>query len=69
VLPAPLWPVADHGLRVGLLVTGTSGSTTLLGQRHREQATGRPYDSGTVATGAARTSSLTTPSSVRTVRL
>jgi NADH-quinone oxidoreductase subunit A len=54
VSPAPLWPLAVYGLLVLLLVTGMIGLSALLGQRHRERATGEPYESGIVSTGSAR---------------
>ena len=52
--PAPLWPLAVYGLLVIVLVTGMIGLSALLGERHRERATGEPYESGIVSTGSAR---------------
>ena len=52
--PAPLWSLAVYGLLVILLVTGIIGLSALLGERHRERATGEPYESGIVSTGSAR---------------
>ena len=49
-----LWPLAVflvsvHGLAIFMLVF-----SALLGERHREGATGEPYESGIVSTGSAR---------------
>ncbi len=51
---APRWPLALYGLLVLVLVTGMIGLSALLGQRHRERATGEPYESGILSTGSAR---------------
>jgi NADH-quinone oxidoreductase subunit A len=37
-----------------VLVGGMMGLSFLLGQRHRDRATGEPYESGIVSTGSAR---------------
>ena len=49
-----LWPLALYlALIVGFVVTLLVLSA-LLGERHREPATGLPYESGIVSTGSAR---------------
>jgi len=49
-----LWPLAAYfGLVIGLVVA-LLGLSALLGQRHDERATGRPYESGIASTGSAR---------------
>jgi NADH-quinone oxidoreductase subunit A len=49
-----LWPLAAYfAVVIGLAGTLLSVSA-LLGQRHDERATGRPYESGVVSTGSAR---------------
>ncbi|HET6514081.1 MAG TPA: NADH-quinone oxidoreductase subunit A [Thermodesulfovibrionales bacterium] len=50
----PLWPLALYGAAVVLLVTSMLALSSVLGQRHRERATGKPYESGIVSTGSAR---------------
>lgn len=48
-----LWPLIVYsGLAV--LVTATMLASYVLGQRHEEPATGRPYESGIVSEGSAR---------------
>jgi len=54
VSTAPLWPLAVYGLLVLVLGGGMIGLSALLGQRHRERATGEPYESGILSTGSAR---------------
>jgi NADH-quinone oxidoreductase subunit A len=49
-----LWPLIPY-LAAVLIVLGTMlGLSYILGQRHRERATGEPYESGIVSTGSAR---------------
>jgi NADH-quinone oxidoreductase subunit A len=47
--------MAVYAALVVLSVTGMLFLSFLLGQRHRERATGEPYESGMVSTGTART--------------
>lgn len=48
------WPLAVYfALVIGLLVLMV-GFSYILGQRHRERATGIPYESGVASTGTAR---------------
>jgi NADH-quinone oxidoreductase subunit A len=49
-----LWPLAVYFAIVIVMVTGMLVLSFLLGQRHREGATGKPYESGVVSTGSAR---------------
>ena len=49
-----LWPLAVYLVAVLVLVTGMIGVSYVLGERHKEKATGEPYESGIVATGTAR---------------
>jgi NADH-quinone oxidoreductase subunit A len=49
-----LWPMAVYFALVILLVVSIVGISYVLGQRHREPATGQPYESGILATGTAR---------------
>ena len=47
------WPIAVYSAAV-LLITGSMlGISYLLGPRHRETATGDPYEGGIVSTGTA----------------
>ena len=50
----PLWPLVVYFAAVIALVTGMLALSYILGQRHKEQATGDPYESGIVSTGSAR---------------
>lgn len=50
----PLWPVMLFAFLVVLLLAVMLAASALLGQRHRERATGEPYESGMVPTGSAR---------------
>ena len=49
-----LWPLAVYFAIVIALVVMLLGLSALLGERHRERATGLPYESGIVSTGSAR---------------
>ena len=48
-----LWPLIVYSALV-VLVTATMLASYVLGQRHREPATGTPYESGIVSEGSAR---------------
>jgi NADH-quinone oxidoreductase subunit A len=54
VMAAPLWPLAVYATAVLVLVVVILALSHVLGQRHSERATGRPYESGSPATGSAR---------------
>ncbi len=49
-----LWPLGIYFALVLLLVAGMLVVSYLLGQRHRERATGAPYESGILSEGSAR---------------
>lgn len=51
---SPLWPLAVYGAAAVLIVAAMIAASSVLGQRHRERATGEPYESGVVPTGSAR---------------
>jgi NADH-quinone oxidoreductase subunit A len=57
-IPTPetqaLWPLLVYAAAIVLIVTAMIGLSAVLGQRHRERATGEPYESGIVSTGTAR---------------
>jgi NADH-quinone oxidoreductase subunit A len=48
-----LWPLVIYFFAVILIVGGMIALSYILGQRHREKATGEPYESGIVSTGTA----------------
>lgn len=50
----PLWPLVVYFCAIAAIVGVMIGLSSLLGQRHRERATGEPYESGIVSTGSAR---------------
>ncbi len=49
-----MWPLAVHFAAVVGLTAAMVGLSYVLGQRHREKATGEPYESGIQVTGSAR---------------
>ena len=49
-----LWPLVVYVVLVGVVVASMLGISYVLGQRHREPATGEPYESGIVSFGSAR---------------
>ncbi len=49
-----VWPLAVYSLVVILLVVGMLAVSSVLGERHREPATGAPYESGILSQGSAR---------------
>jgi NADH-quinone oxidoreductase subunit A len=49
-----LWPFLVYGVFVVLLLTLIVSLSFFLGQRHKDRATGQPYESGIVATASAR---------------
>jgi NADH-quinone oxidoreductase subunit A len=49
-----LWPLAVYFGLVVLTAAALLGASWVLGQRHREPATGQPYESGIAVTGSAR---------------
>ena len=48
------WPVIVYFVAVITVVTGTISLSWVLGERHRERATGEPYESGVKPIGSAR---------------
>ena len=48
-----LWPLAGYFIAVLVVAAGMIGISALLGERHRERATGEPYESGIAVTGSA----------------
>jgi NADH-quinone oxidoreductase subunit A len=50
----PLWPLVVYLAAVLALVAVMIGLSHVLGQRHRDRATGEPYESGIVSTGSAQ---------------
>jgi NADH-quinone oxidoreductase subunit A len=49
-----LWPLVVYAIAVLGLVAFMISFSYILGQRHRERATGEPYESGITSTGTAR---------------
>jgi NADH-quinone oxidoreductase subunit A len=49
-----LWPLAVYFGAAVVIVSGLLLLSYILGQRHRERATGEPYESGMLPTGSAR---------------
>ncbi|WP_245756250.1 NADH-quinone oxidoreductase subunit A [Pontibacter chinhatensis] len=49
-----LWPMVVYGAIVLSLVGLILGLSYVLGQRHKERATGEPYEGGIVSAGGAR---------------
>jgi NADH-quinone oxidoreductase subunit A len=49
-----LWPLIVYFGLVLIVATGMLTLSYLLGERHRERATGEPYESGIPPTGSAR---------------
>ena len=52
-----LWPLLFYATAVLAVVGGMLAVSALLGQRHREDATGEIFESGIVSTGSASTRS------------
>jgi len=50
----PSWPFLVFGGIVLVLVLAILGLSYLLGQRHKDRATGEAYESGVLSTGSAR---------------
>ncbi|MCU1225217.1 MAG: dehydrogenase subunit [Edaphobacter sp.] len=49
-----LWPLVVYLIIVGMLVVAMLSLSFVLGQRHRDRATGFPYESGILSEGSAR---------------
>lgn len=52
--PVILWPLLVYFALVIVVIAGMLGVSYLLGQRHKDHATGEPYESGVAPTGSAR---------------
>lgn len=50
----PMWPLLVYGAIVLSLVGAMLGLSYVLGQHHKERATGAPYEGGILSTGSAR---------------
>jgi NADH-quinone oxidoreductase subunit A len=50
----PIWPFLAYGAIVVILVSVILGLSYVLGQRHKDRATGEAYESGIISTGSAR---------------
>jgi NADH-quinone oxidoreductase subunit A len=48
------WPLVVYFVAVLIVVASMIVVSYLLGERHRERATGQPYESGITSTGSAR---------------
>ena len=51
---APVWPLVVYLVAVGLLTAGVIALSAILGERHKERATGEPFESGILPTGSTR---------------
>ena len=49
-----LWPLVVYVAAAVLTAAGMLGLSYVLGEKHRQRATGEPYESGIVSTGSAR---------------
>lgn len=54
IAQSPLWPLVLYAALVLIVVGGMLGLSYVLGERHKDRATGEPYESGIVSTGSAR---------------
>ncbi len=52
---AAFWPMVVYFIAVVAVAVSMLVISYLLGERHKERATGEPYESGITATGSART--------------
>jgi NADH-quinone oxidoreductase subunit A len=50
----PLWPLLLYAALVVILLAAILALSYVLGQRHHDRATGKPYEGGIEQTGAAR---------------
>jgi len=49
-----MWPFLAYGAIVVVLISIILGLSYVLGQRHKDRATGEAYESGIISTGSAR---------------
>ncbi len=54
LLTIPLWPLLLYAVLVVILLIIILSLSYILGQRHRDRATGEPYEGGIVQSGSAR---------------
>jgi NADH-quinone oxidoreductase subunit A len=52
--PVAIWPLAVYFIAVIVIVTGIMVLSSVLGQKHKDRATGEPYESGIASTGTAQ---------------
>jgi NADH-quinone oxidoreductase subunit A len=50
----PVWPLVVYLVAVALLTAAVIALSAVLGERHKERATGEPFESGILPTGSAR---------------
>lgn len=50
----PIWPLAVYFVAILVVVGVMLGLSYVLGERHRERATGEPFESGITSTGPGR---------------
>lgn len=50
----PLWPLLLYAILVVVLLAAILGLSYILGQRHHDRSTGKPYEGGIEQTGSAR---------------
>jgi NADH-quinone oxidoreductase subunit A len=50
----PLWPLLLYSILVVILLAAILGLSYILGQRHNDRATNKPYEGGIEQTGSAR---------------
>jgi len=49
-----LWPLLLYSTLIAILLAAILGLSYILGQQHRDRATGKPYEGGIEQTGSAR---------------
>jgi len=54
IYSTPLWPFLIYFIAVVILAASMIALSYLLGQRHKDRATGEPYESGIASTGTAQ---------------
>ena len=52
--PSDYWPFALYAALVAIVAAGMIGVSSVLGQHHKDRATGQPYESGVLQTGSGR---------------
>ena len=54
ILSIPLWPLLLYTALVAILLTVILSLSYMIGQRHKDRATGEPYEGGIIQSGSAR---------------